>query len=92
MPCMSTSSYYKQVDSILGIVEDYTQEELISAGQRLRNIILDENPELDINETLDAAVSFDGTWAKRGFTSLTGVVFAGDNELSGVEERTCGLW
>ena len=76
MPCMSTSSYYKQVDSILGIVEDYTQEELISAGQRLRNIILDENPELDINDTLDAAVSFDGTWAKRGFTSLTGVVFA----------------
>ena len=26
-------------------------------------------------ETLDAAVSFDGTWAKRGCTSLTGVVF-----------------
>ena len=76
MPCMSTSSYYKQVDSILGIAEDYTKEELISAGQRLRNIILDENPELDINETLDAAVSFDGTWAKQGFTSLTGVVFA----------------
>jgi hypothetical protein len=24
---------------------------------------------------IDAAVSFDGTWAKRGFTSLTGVVF-----------------
>ena len=24
---------------------------------------------------VDAAVSFDGTWAKRGFTSLTGVVF-----------------
>lgn len=63
MPCLSTSSYYKQVDSILGIAEDYTKEELISAGQRLRNIILDENPELDINETLDAAVSFDGTWA-----------------------------
>ena len=76
MPCMSSCSYYKQVDSILSIVEDYTKEELTSAGQRLRNIILDENPELDKNETLDAAVSFDGTWAKRGFTSLTGVVFA----------------
>ena len=24
---------------------------------------------------MDSAVSFDGTWAKRGFTSLTGVVF-----------------
>ena len=29
------------------------------------------------DDVLDAAVSFfDGTWAKRGFTSLTGVVFA----------------
>jgi len=45
---MLTSSYYKQVDSILGIVEDCTQEELISAGQRLRNIILDENPDLTL--------------------------------------------
>ena len=51
-------------------------EELKSAGQRLRNIILDENTELLINETLNAAVSFDGTWAERGFTSLTGVAFA----------------
>jgi len=69
MPCMSTSAYYKQVDRILGIAQDYTMEELKSAGQRLRNIILDENSELHINETLDAAVSFDGTSAKQGFTS-----------------------
>ena len=88
MPCMSTSSYYKQVDSILGIVEDYTHEELISAGQRLRNIILDENPELDLNETLDAA-SFDGTWAKRGFTSLTGVVFAISVDSGEVLDYAC---
>ena len=62
MPCMSTSAYYKQIDSILSIAEDYTMEGLKSAGQRLRNVILDENSELDINETLNAAVSFDGTW------------------------------
>ena len=37
--------------------------------------ILDKNPDKDENDILDAAVSFDGTWAKRGFTSLTGVVF-----------------
>ena len=30
---------------------------------------------MDNTATLDAAVSFDGTWAKRGFTALTGVVF-----------------
>ena len=35
-----------------------------------------ENPDKDENNILDAAVSFDGTWAKRGFTSLTGVVCA----------------
>ena len=27
------------------------------------------------NKNIDDSVSFDGTWAKRGFTSLTGVVF-----------------
>ena len=37
MPCMSTSSYQKQVDSILEAVEDYTKEELTQAGQRLQN-------------------------------------------------------
>lgn len=73
---MSTSAYQKHVDSILEVVEDYTKEELTQAGQRLRNIVLDENPDLDKDDTLDLAVSFDGTWAKRGFTSLTGVVFA----------------
>lgn len=64
MPCMSTSAYQKQVDSILEVVEDYTKEELTQAGQRLRNIVLDENPDLDKDDTLDVAVSFAGTWAK----------------------------
>ena len=72
----SNTAIGKQVDSILEVVEDYTKEELAQAGQRLRNIVLNENPDLDKNQTLDVAVSFDGTWAKRGFTSLTGVVFA----------------
>ena len=67
---MSTSAYKKQVDSILEVVENYTKEELTQAGQRLQNILLDENPDLDKNDTLDVAVSCDGTWAKQGFTSL----------------------
>lgn len=77
MPCMSTSAYQKQVDSILEVVKRlHKGRALTQAGQRLRNIVLDENPDLDKNDTLDVAVSFDGTWAKWGFTSLTGVVFA----------------
>lgn len=70
MPCMSTTAYHKQEDNILGIVEDYTKEEFICASQRLWNITLDENPELDNNVTLDVAVSFDGTWAKWGFLKV----------------------
>lgn len=58
---LSTRTYYKQVDSILGIVENYTKEELLSAVQRLWIVILDENQEVDGDETVDAAVSFDGT-------------------------------
>ena len=73
MPCLSTNAYYKQVDSILCIVENHAKEELLSAGLRLRKIILDENQEVDNDKTMDAAVSFDGAWAKRGFTSLKGV-------------------
>ena len=76
MPCLTKTAYYKQVDNILDALEDEAKEEMRKAGERLRQHILDENPEKDENEILDAAVSFDGTWAKRGFTSLTGVVFA----------------
>lgn len=76
MPCLSKNAYYKQVDTILDVLEGETKEELVRAGQRLRKLIMEENGDLDDTKVLDAAVSFDGTWAKRGFTSLTGVVFA----------------
>lgn len=76
MPCLSKPAYYKQVDNILEALEDEAREDMRRAGERLRQHILEENPEKDKDATLDAAVSFDGTWAKRGFTSLTGVVFA----------------
>lgn len=75
MPCLSLSAYHKQVDTILDGLEDVTKEELVNAGQRLRKLLIEENGESHSTTVLDAAVSFDGTWAKRGFTSLTGVVF-----------------
>lgn len=45
------------------------------AGQRVRDHVLKENGRLDSDTIVDAAVSFDGKRAKRGFTSLTDVVF-----------------
>ena len=74
MPCLSRNAYYKQVNSILSVIESYTKEELLSAGQRLRKVILDENQDSYCDDTIDTAVSFDGTWAERGFTSLRGIL------------------
>ena len=68
-------AYYKQVDNILEALEDEEKEDMRKAGARLWQQILEENPEKDRNDVLDAIVSFDSTWAKRGFASLTGVVF-----------------
>ncbi|CAB3986304.1 Hypothetical predicted protein [Paramuricea clavata] len=59
----------------MGSLEEEAKEEMKQAGQRLRKLILDENPEQANDDVLDVAVTFDGTWAKRGFTLLTGVVF-----------------
>lgn len=45
------------------------------AGNRIRDQIFRENNQVGSDELVDAAISFDSTWAKRGFTSI-GVVFA----------------
>ena len=58
-----------------------------NAGREIR--------ELEIpNETgddgiVDVAVSFDGTWVKRGFTSLTGVVFVISVDAGKVLDYRC---
>ena len=76
MPCLSRAAYYKQVAIILEALECEATEELKSTDQRLRQLIMEENGVSDSTDiNIDGAVSFNGTWAKRGFTSLTGVVF-----------------
>lgn len=75
MPCISTNAYYKQVEVILEVLEDEAGVEVMQAGQRLRKPILEENDEVSSTDVLDIAVTFDGAWSKRGFTSLTGAFF-----------------
>ena len=72
MPCLSLPAYYRQVDTILEALEAEAKDEMKQAGIRVREHILKECGD-EVSD--DVAVSFDGTWAKRGFTSLTGVVF-----------------
>ncbi|CAH3152730.1 unnamed protein product [Pocillopora meandrina] len=75
MPCLSLPAYYRQVDTILEALEAEAKDEMTQAGIRVREYILKESGDEVNDDVVDAAVSFDGTWAKRGFTSLTGVVF-----------------
>lgn len=70
---MSKRAYYKQVEIILEAQEEEVLNEMKAAGQRLRRKIL-EDKDMD-DGIIDITVSFDGTWAKRGFTSLNGIVF-----------------
>ncbi|XP_028412384.1 uncharacterized protein LOC114535204 [Dendronephthya gigantea] len=75
MPCISKTAYYQHLDTILSALEMEAKEEMTEAGQSLRKLVLTENEMEDDGSVLDVGVSFDGTWAKRGFTSLIGVVF-----------------
>ena len=74
MPCMSKTAYYKQVENIVNEQENEAKEEMKRAVERLRKTVLSENEEEDQSQVVDVTVSFDGIWAKCGFTSLTGVV------------------
>ena len=59
-----------------------------------------ENPEITDESLEDIAVSFDGTWAKRGHTSLFGVVFVLSVDTGEVLDyyvlskycKTCSQW
>ena len=77
LKCLGDKSYYKQLDttSILNIIEQDTLEEMKSAGLRLPKVLQKDDQNVTDENVSDIAVSFDGTWAKRGHTSLFGIVF-----------------
>ena len=75
MPCLTKGAYYKQLESIMAVLENECNEEMKRVGRNVRRKVLDENQENDEGQPADIPLSFDGTWAKRGFTLLTGVVF-----------------
>jgi hypothetical protein len=67
--------YRTQLENILEVLESECKDEMKRVGVNVRETVLKENGEVDNGQPVEIAVSFDGTWAKRGFTSLTGVVF-----------------
>lgn len=75
MPCISSTGYLKQKKTMKKRLEEQAKEEMKEAGIRLRNLLKQDDSSVTEDSVVDVAVSFDGTWAKRGFTSMTGVVF-----------------
>ena len=99
-PCMAETSYNKQWDIIAEVAEEEADCELKEAGFRLRNLLRSENSHVINDSVEDIAVSFDGTWAKRGHTSLYGVVFVLSVDTGEVLDycimskfcKACSMW
>ena len=66
---VSDSAYQKHNKSVNLATRKVLEEKLSDASHRLRKCLDNE----DETEILDIAVSFDGTWSKRGFTANYGV-------------------
>ena len=73
MHCMSSRSFYNNLDTLSKEVNDLENKVLETARNEVREAYLVINPELSNDTVLDIAGSYDGTWQKRGFTSLYGV-------------------
>ena len=63
------------MDTILNIIEKDTLDEMKFAGLQLRKVLQKDDQNVTDETVLDIAASFDGTWAKRGHTSLFGIMF-----------------
>ena len=83
---LSHRSYDKHVLELHGAVSTVVHEEMKAASTRLHehHHTLDD----EVHTPLDAAVSADGTWATRGFTSLHGLVFIISQETGEVLDFT----
>ena len=68
---MSNSSYNKLVQTIHRAVKDVAFEIMEDAAAEVHEIDASTRTE---DEIVDTGVSCDGTWQKRGFTSLNGAV------------------
>ncbi len=71
---VSVSNYANHVTKLLHASESAFAGQLSNARQRLRDeAVNDSNGQLDSESIIDVAVTYDGTWSKRGFTANRGI-------------------
>lgn len=73
MPCLQQSSYNKHIKSLVGFSIQSTEECMKKARIEVEKAYCNIENTLDIAKPIDIAVSYDGSWQKRGFTSKYGV-------------------
>ena len=78
-PPLAPASYARHLKFVSQVTKQEVELLMIRAAQRIRKSILKKNPnadKTDIDGAIPVAVSIDGTWQKRGFTSKYGIVTA----------------
>lgn len=73
MPCLSHSSYDKQIVKVTNQTTVYAKDSLQKARKEVEKAYLEIEGKLDIEKPINISVSYDGSWHKRGFTSKYGV-------------------
>ena len=77
-PPVTCRAFNNDLKKSAGAVREKANEVMLQASERIRTITICENPQLDKEDptlAVPVAVSVDGTWQKRGFSSKNGVVF-----------------
>ena len=78
-PPIASPSYSRQLKVLSSVSKHEAECQMNEAAKRVRDIILRKNPDLyrqDVDGAISVAVSIDGTWQKRGYSSKFGVVLA----------------
>ena len=57
MPCLTKVAYYKQLESIMAVLESECSDEMRQVGENVRRKVLDENQENDEGRPADIPVS-----------------------------------
>ncbi|XP_072165849.1 uncharacterized protein [Diadema setosum] len=72
-PPVTCRSYMRHVTSLSTSIHETCEDQMSEAAERLREKAREGNPGLTADDVVDVAVSYDGTWHRRGHVSNHGV-------------------
>ena len=99
-PFLSKRAFASHVQALKTALLELTAAKLQEAVSELKSFLTNFDTELEDQRVLDVTVSTDGTWMKRGFTSLFGCVFVISADTGKVLDfgvlsrycKSCEMW